>query len=78
MRPLTKRPLLCVCRVLGLYCHGFLAGYAVWNVVVVYMLAGQHLTALTNLLEQYHGLAYPSQCLLYLLLAVSTVAAFDR
>lgn len=65
-------------RVLGLYSHGFLAGYAAWNVVVVYVLAGQHLMALSNLLEQYHSLAYPSQCLLYLLLAVSTVAAFDR
>ncbi|KAM3857058.1 transmembrane protein 237A-like [Diretmus argenteus] len=65
-------------RVIGLFCHGFLAGYAVWNVVVVYMLAGQHLTALSNLLEQYHSLAYPSQCLLYMLLAISTVAAFDR
>ncbi|XP_070813899.1 transmembrane protein 237B isoform X2 [Chaetodon trifascialis] len=65
-------------RVFGLYCHGFLAGYAVWNVVVVYMLAGQHLTALSNLLEQYHSLAYPSQSLLYMLLTISTVAAFDR
>uniref|UniRef100_A0A3Q3XNS6 Transmembrane protein 237b n=1 Tax=Mola mola TaxID=94237 RepID=A0A3Q3XNS6_MOLML len=65
-------------RVFGLYCHGFLAGYAVWNVVVVYMLAGQQLTALSNLLQQYHSLAYPSQCLLYLLLAISTVSAFDR
>lgn len=65
-------------RVFGLYCHGFLAGYAIWNIVVVYMLAGQHLTALSNLLEQYHSLAYPSQSLLYMLLAISTVAAFDR
>ncbi|CAK6977954.1 transmembrane protein 237B-like [Scomber scombrus] len=65
-------------RVLGLYCHGFLAGYAVWNIVVVYMLAGQHLTSLSNLLEQYHSMAYPSQSLLYMLLAISTVAAFDR
>ncbi|XP_013886264.1 transmembrane protein 237B [Austrofundulus limnaeus] len=65
-------------RMFGLYCHGFLAGYAVWNVVVVYMLAGQHLTALSNLLQQYHNLAYPSQSLLYMLLAISTVATFDR
>ncbi|GAA6224209.1 transmembrane protein 237B-like isoform X2 [Lates japonicus] len=65
-------------RVFGLYCHGFLAGYAMWNIVVVYMLAGQHLTALSNLLEQYHSLAYPYQSLLYMLLAISTVAAFDR
>ncbi|XP_068446731.1 transmembrane protein 237A-like [Clinocottus analis] len=65
-------------RVFGLYCHGFLAGCALWNVVVVYMLAGQHLTALSNLLQQYHSLAYPAQSLLYMLLAISTVAAFDR
>lgn len=72
-------PLLCSCsRVFGLYCQGFLAGYAVWNVVMVYMLAGQHLTSLSNLLEQYQSVAYPSQSLLYMLLAISTVAAFDR
>ncbi|KAM6892620.1 transmembrane protein 237A-like isoform 2-T2 [Lycodopsis pacificus] len=65
-------------RVFGLYCHGFLAGYALWNIVVVYMLAGQHLTTLSNLLEHYHSLAYPAQSLLYMLLAISTVAAFDR
>ncbi|XP_034030727.1 transmembrane protein 237B [Thalassophryne amazonica] len=65
-------------RVFGLYCHGFLAGYAVWNTVVVYMLAGQHLTALSNLLEHYHPLVYPSQSLFYMLLAISTVATFDR
>ncbi|XP_037332607.2 transmembrane protein 237A-like isoform X2 [Pungitius pungitius] len=65
-------------RVLGLYCHGFLAGCAMWNVAVVYVLAGRHLTALSNLLEQYHSLAYPAQSLLYMLLAISTVAAFDR
>lgn len=65
-------------RVFGLYCHGFLAGFAVWNTVMVYMLAGRQLTALSNLLEQYHCLAYPFQSLLYMLLAISTVAAFDR
>lgn len=71
-------PVSCRFRVLGLYCHGFLAGLAVWNVVVLYLLSGQHLATPTNLLQQYHGLAYPAQCLLYLLLALSTVAAFDR
>lgn len=76
--PRLKQRVSLLLRVLGLYCHGFLAGFAVWNVVVVYMLGGQHLTALANLLQQYHGLAYPAQCLLYLLLAISTVAAFDR
>ncbi|XP_028992191.1 transmembrane protein 237A-like isoform X2 [Betta splendens] len=65
-------------RVMGLFCHGFLAGYAVWNTIVVYVLAGEQMTTLANLLQQYHPLAYPAQSLLYLLLAVSTVSAFDR
>uniref|UniRef100_A0A3P8TQV4 Transmembrane protein 237a n=1 Tax=Amphiprion percula TaxID=161767 RepID=A0A3P8TQV4_AMPPE len=65
-------------RVIGLFSHGFLAGYAVWNIIVVYVLAGEQMTTLPNLLQQYHRLAYPAQSLLYLLLAVSTVSAFDR
>ncbi|CAK6980694.1 transmembrane protein 237A-like [Scomber scombrus] len=65
-------------RVIGLFSHGFLAGYAVWNTIVVYVLAGEHMTTLPNLLQQYHLLAYPAQSLLYLLLAISTVSAFDR
>ncbi|XP_056146027.1 transmembrane protein 237A [Lampris incognitus] len=65
-------------RVIGLFSHGFLAGYAVWNIIVVYVLAGEQLTTLPNLLQQYHRLAYPAQSLLYLLLAISTVSAFDR
>ncbi|XP_023661446.1 transmembrane protein 237A isoform X2 [Paramormyrops kingsleyae] len=65
-------------RVMGLFAQGFLAGYAVWNTIVVYVLAGERLSSLTNLLQQYHTLAYPAQSLLYLLLALSTVSAFDR
>lgn len=65
-------------RVIGLFCHGFLAGYAVWNIIVVYVLAGRQLTAWPNLLQQYTTLAYPAQSLLFLLLAISTVSAFDR
>ncbi|KAM9805057.1 transmembrane protein 237A-like [Neosynchiropus ocellatus] len=65
-------------RVLGLFSHGFLAGFAVWNIIVVYVLAGEQMKTLTNLLQQYHPLAYPAQALLYLLLATSTVSAFDR
>ncbi|KAG7457352.1 transmembrane protein 237A-like [Solea senegalensis] len=36
------------------------------------------MTTPTNLLQQYHTLAYPAQSLLYLLLTISTVSAFDR
>ncbi|NXS63246.1 TM237 protein, partial [Brachypteracias leptosomus] len=65
-------------RVMGLFTHGFLAGYAVWNIIVIYILAGNQLSTVSNLLEQYKTLAYPAQSLLYLLLSISTVSAFDR
>ncbi|OBS72706.1 hypothetical protein A6R68_12710 [Neotoma lepida] len=65
-------------RMIGLFSHGFLAGCAVWNIVVIYVLAGDQLSDLSNLLQQYKPLAYPFQSLLYLLLALSTVSAFDR
>ncbi|XP_075812193.1 transmembrane protein 237 isoform X1 [Microtus pennsylvanicus] len=65
-------------RMIGLFSHGFLAGCAVWNIVVIYVLAGDQLSGLSNLLQQYKPLAYPFQSLLYLLLALSTVSAFDR
>ncbi|XP_021105933.1 transmembrane protein 237 [Heterocephalus glaber] len=65
-------------RMVGLFSHGFLAGCAVWNVGVIYALAGAQLSNLPNLLLQYKTLAYPFQSLLYLLLALSTVSAFDR
>lgn len=76
--PLTCAVFPVACRVIGLFSHGFLAGYAVWNIIVVYVLAGEQMTTLPNLLQQYHLLAYPAQSLLYLLLAISTVSAFDR
>ncbi|XP_060784811.1 transmembrane protein 237A isoform X2 [Neoarius graeffei] len=65
-------------RIIGLFCHGFLAGYAVWNIIVIYVLAGEQLKTLSNLLQQYHSLANPAQSLLYFLLAISSVSAFDR
>ncbi|XP_029462131.1 transmembrane protein 237 isoform X2 [Rhinatrema bivittatum] len=65
-------------RVIGLFSHGFLAGYAVWNIIVVYVLSGNQLSNLSSFLQSYKSLAYPAQCLLYLLLAISTVSAFDR
>ncbi|XP_056664473.1 transmembrane protein 237 [Monodelphis domestica] len=65
-------------RMIGLFSHGFLAGYAVWNIIVIYVLAGKQLSDLSNFLQQYKSLAYPAQSLLYLLLAISTISAFDR
>ncbi|XP_059417315.1 transmembrane protein 237A-like [Carassius carassius] len=65
-------------RIIGLFSHGFLSGYMVWNIIVVYVLVGEQMTTLPNLLQQYHSLSYPAQSLLYLLLAISTVSVCDR
>ncbi|KAK2508793.1 hypothetical protein MC885_020113, partial [Smutsia gigantea] len=65
-------------RMIGLFSHGFLAGCAVWNIVAIYVLAGDQLSNLSNLLQHYKTLAYPFQSLLYLLLALSTISTFDR
>ncbi|XP_038643899.1 transmembrane protein 237-like isoform X1 [Scyliorhinus canicula] len=65
-------------RIIGLFSQGFLAGYTVWNIIVVYVLSGNDFSMLPNLLKQYTMLVYPSQCLLYMLLTISTVSAFDR
>ncbi|XP_062947512.1 transmembrane protein 237 [Cynocephalus volans] len=65
-------------RMIGLFSHGFLAGCAVWNIVVIYVLAGEELSNFSNLLQQYKTLVYPFQSLLYLLLSLSTISAFDR
>ncbi|XP_043916441.1 transmembrane protein 237 isoform X2 [Protopterus annectens] len=65
-------------RLIGLCACGILSGFALWNIIIVYVLCGTQLSTPTNLLEQYQSLAYPAQSLLYLLLAVSTVSAFDR
>uniref|UniRef100_A0A8C5PLW5 Transmembrane protein 237 n=1 Tax=Leptobrachium leishanense TaxID=445787 RepID=A0A8C5PLW5_9ANUR len=65
-------------RMIGLFSNGFLAGYTLWNIVVIYVLSGTQLSTPSNLLEVYKALAYPSQCFLYFLLVLSTVSAFDR
>ncbi|XP_043549071.1 transmembrane protein 237-like isoform X2 [Chiloscyllium plagiosum] len=65
-------------RIIGLFSQGFLSGYMVWNIIVVYALSGNNFSELPNLLQQYSMLVYPGQCLLYMLLAISTVSAFDR
>ncbi|XP_038605507.1 transmembrane protein 237 [Tachyglossus aculeatus] len=65
-------------RTVGLFSHGFLAGYSVWNVIVIYVIAGEQLSDVSHFLQQYKTLVYPAQSLLYLLLAISTVSAFDR
>uniref|UniRef100_S4RCV3 Transmembrane protein 237 n=1 Tax=Petromyzon marinus TaxID=7757 RepID=S4RCV3_PETMA len=60
-------------RVVSLFAHGVLAGFALWNTVLVYVLWQKN-----SLPGQYEPLAIPAQELAYLLLALSTISAFDR
>lgn len=66
----------------SLFCHGLLAGYALWQCVVVFVLSSQipksDKSGMEQFLEQYSRLALPSSSLYYLLLAVCTVSVFDR
>ncbi|XP_071498645.1 transmembrane protein 237-like [Diadema antillarum] len=65
-----------------LFCHGLLAGYALWQCVVVFVLAtqipGKAQTGQDQFLEQYSRLAQPASSVYYFLLALCTVSAFDR
>ncbi|XP_061406792.1 transmembrane protein 237-like [Lethenteron reissneri] len=60
-------------RVVSLFAHGVLAGFALWNTVLVYVLWQKN-----SLPGQYEPLAIPAQELAYLLLVLSTISAFDR
>ncbi|KAJ8020119.1 hypothetical protein HOLleu_41980 [Holothuria leucospilota] len=66
----------------SLFCHGLLAGYSLWQCVVVFVLSSQipksDKSGMEQFLEQYSRLALPSSSLYYLLLAVCTVSVFDR
>jgi hypothetical protein len=58
-----------------LFLQGLLAGICLWQIVTVYLLSNQGYDVL---LEQYSQLAMPVQCMYYFLMALSTVAVFDK
>ncbi|XP_033104800.1 transmembrane protein 237-like isoform X2 [Anneissia japonica] len=68
---------------LSLYCHGLLAGFALWQCIVVYSLS-QDISTLPlvngdkSFLIHYSSLAQPTVTIYYLLLALCTVSVFDR
>lgn len=66
----------------GLFCHGLLAGYSLWQCVVVFVLSselqGTGKDGQTQFLEQYSRLAQPASSVYYFLFALCTVSVFDR
>ncbi|XP_071823415.1 transmembrane protein 237-like isoform X1 [Apostichopus japonicus] len=66
----------------SLFCHGLLAGYALWQCIVVFVLSSQipnsDTSGMVQFLEQYSRLALSASSIFYLLYAVCTVSVFDR
>ncbi|XP_032807424.2 uncharacterized protein LOC116941003 isoform X1 [Petromyzon marinus] len=62
-------------RGLATFSHGFLAGFALWNTVLVSTLSWE---PFPFILRFYQPLAYPAQALYYMLLAICMVSALDR
>nr|KAG5697940.1 hypothetical protein BaRGS_030253 [Batillaria attramentaria] len=64
-----------VFKTLCLFLHGLTAGLALWEIVIVYVLA-QHPD--TDFLDHYEKLSLPVQCVFYLLFALCAISACDR
>ncbi|XP_022079155.1 transmembrane protein 237-like isoform X2 [Acanthaster planci] len=66
----------------SLFCHGLLAGFALWQCVMVYILQRQvpssDTPGKTRFLEHYSRLAQPASAMYYFLFTVCTVSVFDR
>ena len=83
MQPTTKTTIQLgisthrVFKTFSLFCHGLLAGFALWHVVTVFTL---HNMATDNneFFKFYSPLAMPVQSLYYLLFVICTVSVFDR
>ncbi|KAK7484786.1 hypothetical protein BaRGS_00023960, partial [Batillaria attramentaria] len=63
-----------VFKTLCLFLHGLTAGLALWEIVIVYVLA-QHPD--TDFLDHYEKLSLPVQCVFYLLFALCAISACD-
>ena len=66
-----------VFRVITLFCHGLLAGFSLWQIIMVYSLS-DHDGGYTDFLKYYSPVALPVQSLYYVLLVLSTVSVLDR
>jgi len=64
-----------VIRTFSLFCHGMLAGLALWHMVMAYTLLDFELV---DFMLHYRKLALPVQCLFFILLVICTVSALDR
>lgn len=62
-------------RIVSLFCHGLTAGFAVWHIVMAYVLSA---FGNDDFLQHYGVLGLPVQSIFYVLLVICTVSACDR
>ena len=65
-------------RSLGIFCHGFLAGLAFWQLVMVYMMTEAGGEGTMSFLSFYSPLSQPVHFMFYLLTVVCMISILDR
>ncbi|XP_014672062.1 PREDICTED: transmembrane protein 237-like [Priapulus caudatus] len=66
-----------VFRTFAVFAHGLLAGFALWQCIVIYTLQ-ERSSSYEDFVDHYCNVALPTNSLYYVLLIVSTVSVFDR
>lgn len=59
------------------FCHGLLAGMALWQCIIVYQLGPPHFET-ADFFSHYSSLSQPMQTLFYFFFVICIVSAFDR
>lgn len=64
-------------RSIGVFCHGFLAGLAFWQLIMVFILSEGSMEIRT-FVELYSPLSQPLHLIFYLLTVICTISILDR
>jgi len=66
-----------VFRSIGIFCHGFLAGLAFWQLIMVFILS-EGSVDLRSFIELYSPLSQPLHLVFYFLTVICTISILDR
>ena len=64
-------------RSIGIFCHGFLAGLAFWQLIMVFILS-EGTIEIRTFVELYSPLSQPLHLIFYLLTVICTISILDR
>lgn len=65
-------------RSIGIFCHGFLAGLAFWQMMMVFILSEGSVVDLRTFIELYSPLSQPLHLIFYFLTVICTISILDR